>query len=371
MERWGGTAHVEDREGGGAAAVLELPARALYRPFAVTALACVRMTPRGTYAWIALALVGLAVAAGASLFASSLASQDIGLASEPLTASDDLAPPDARGRATRAARRRGRGAAARARRGARRPRAGASAQPRAPRPRAPAGGRGARPGFGRRHDDGPSGPPPATARIATRRLGGRRPQRQHSGSSGPATTDNSPVRRRRRRQQRPRPRARPGRATTAPTTESPAPPLLLRVGQLPKANFGAFATRVAVVQRQARRSGRRARTSSTVTGSMPRVREVPRRAAHLRAVGLAAAVAQRAEGGEVDRSGLVGVPVVSPLAERRAVAARLSAANARASTQSRHAAAPFASWVGDAQRPEASSRSRRACSDSGRIVACT
>ena len=50
------------------------------------------MTPRSTYAWIALALVGLAVAAGASLAASRLASQDIGLASEPLTAGEDLAP---------------------------------------------------------------------------------------------------------------------------------------------------------------------------------------------------------------------------------------------------------------------------------------
>src|SRR5215208_2841387 len=50
------------------------------------------MTPRSTHAWIALALVGLAVAAGASLAASRLASQDIGLASEPLTAGEDLAP---------------------------------------------------------------------------------------------------------------------------------------------------------------------------------------------------------------------------------------------------------------------------------------
>ena len=48
--------------------------------------------PRGSLIWIALALVGLAVAAGASLAASQLASQDIGLSSEPLTAGEDLAP---------------------------------------------------------------------------------------------------------------------------------------------------------------------------------------------------------------------------------------------------------------------------------------
>jgi hypothetical protein len=50
------------------------------------------MRPRSTFAWIALALVGMAVAAGASLFASRLTSQDIGLSSEQLTAGKDLAP---------------------------------------------------------------------------------------------------------------------------------------------------------------------------------------------------------------------------------------------------------------------------------------
>ena len=56
------------------------------------------MTPRSTTAWFALALVGLLVAAGASLAASRLASQDIGLASEPLTAGDSLAPGTTTGR---------------------------------------------------------------------------------------------------------------------------------------------------------------------------------------------------------------------------------------------------------------------------------
>jgi hypothetical protein len=50
------------------------------------------MNLRGSLPWIALALVGLAVAAGASLAASTLTSQQIGLASEPLSAGEDLAP---------------------------------------------------------------------------------------------------------------------------------------------------------------------------------------------------------------------------------------------------------------------------------------
>ena len=42
--------------------------------------------------WVALAILGLAVAAAVSLAASQLSSQRIGLASEPLTAGNRLAP---------------------------------------------------------------------------------------------------------------------------------------------------------------------------------------------------------------------------------------------------------------------------------------
>jgi hypothetical protein len=42
--------------------------------------------------WIALALVGLAVAAGVSLAASQLVSERIGLAAEPVSAGKELAP---------------------------------------------------------------------------------------------------------------------------------------------------------------------------------------------------------------------------------------------------------------------------------------
>jgi hypothetical protein len=42
--------------------------------------------------WVALALLGLLIAAGVSIAASSLASQQIGLASEPISAGDALAP---------------------------------------------------------------------------------------------------------------------------------------------------------------------------------------------------------------------------------------------------------------------------------------
>jgi hypothetical protein len=45
-----------------------------------------------TIRWIALALLGLLVAGGVSIAASSLASQQIGLASEPISAGDALAP---------------------------------------------------------------------------------------------------------------------------------------------------------------------------------------------------------------------------------------------------------------------------------------
>jgi hypothetical protein len=46
----------------------------------------------GSIRWIALALVGLAVAAGVSLAASQLVSERIGLAAEPVSAGKNLAP---------------------------------------------------------------------------------------------------------------------------------------------------------------------------------------------------------------------------------------------------------------------------------------
>lgn len=52
------------------------------------------MGARTTLRWIALALAGLVIAAGASLAASRLAGQHIGLASEPITAGNELAPPE-------------------------------------------------------------------------------------------------------------------------------------------------------------------------------------------------------------------------------------------------------------------------------------
>jgi hypothetical protein len=45
-----------------------------------------------TVRWVVLALLGLLIAAGVSIAASSLASQQIGLASEPISAGDALAP---------------------------------------------------------------------------------------------------------------------------------------------------------------------------------------------------------------------------------------------------------------------------------------
>jgi hypothetical protein len=45
-----------------------------------------------TIRWVALALLGLLIAAGVSIAASSLVSQQIGLASEPISAGDALAP---------------------------------------------------------------------------------------------------------------------------------------------------------------------------------------------------------------------------------------------------------------------------------------
>jgi hypothetical protein len=48
--------------------------------------------------WIGLALLGLAVAAAVSIAASQLASQQVGLASQPISAGDALAPAGAEGR---------------------------------------------------------------------------------------------------------------------------------------------------------------------------------------------------------------------------------------------------------------------------------
>lgn len=50
------------------------------------------MRSRATIKWVGLALVGLLVAAGVAIAASNLASQQIGLASEPISAGDALAP---------------------------------------------------------------------------------------------------------------------------------------------------------------------------------------------------------------------------------------------------------------------------------------
>ncbi len=51
------------------------------------------MNPRAGLRWILLALLGLAVAAGVALAASQLASRQIGIASESVSAGDSLAPP--------------------------------------------------------------------------------------------------------------------------------------------------------------------------------------------------------------------------------------------------------------------------------------
>ncbi len=50
------------------------------------------MNSRATIKWVGLALAGLLVAAGVAIAASNLASQQIGLASEPISAGDALAP---------------------------------------------------------------------------------------------------------------------------------------------------------------------------------------------------------------------------------------------------------------------------------------
>ena len=51
------------------------------------------MTSNPTIKWVALALVGLLIAAAVAVLGSSLASRQIGLSSEPLRAGDALAPP--------------------------------------------------------------------------------------------------------------------------------------------------------------------------------------------------------------------------------------------------------------------------------------
>lgn len=58
------------------------------------------MTPSPTVKWVALALVGLLIAAAVAVLGSSLASRQIGLSSEPLRAGDALAPPTIRQPAT-------------------------------------------------------------------------------------------------------------------------------------------------------------------------------------------------------------------------------------------------------------------------------
>jgi hypothetical protein len=50
------------------------------------------MSVPGTLRWIGLALLGIAVAAAVAIAASNLASQQIGLASESISAGDALAP---------------------------------------------------------------------------------------------------------------------------------------------------------------------------------------------------------------------------------------------------------------------------------------
>jgi hypothetical protein len=51
------------------------------------------VTSKPTIKWVALALVGLLIAAAVAVLGSSLASRQIGLSSEPLRAGDALAPP--------------------------------------------------------------------------------------------------------------------------------------------------------------------------------------------------------------------------------------------------------------------------------------
>jgi hypothetical protein len=94
------------------------------------------MQPRGSFAWIVLALAGIVLVAAVSLGASSLSGQKIGLASEPPSAGQALAPTtaatsaaDARAARRQEARRRKARERRRARARARREHAAASPAP--------------------------------------------------------------------------------------------------------------------------------------------------------------------------------------------------------------------------------------------------
>jgi len=50
------------------------------------------VSPRGAAKWVALALFGLAIAIGVAIAAANLTSQQIGIASESVSAGDTLAP---------------------------------------------------------------------------------------------------------------------------------------------------------------------------------------------------------------------------------------------------------------------------------------
>lgn len=50
------------------------------------------MRPRVLVAWIVVAVLGLALAAGLTLAASQLSSQQIGISGEPLSAGNELVP---------------------------------------------------------------------------------------------------------------------------------------------------------------------------------------------------------------------------------------------------------------------------------------
>jgi hypothetical protein len=58
----------------------------------------VSMRARNLLAWIAVGLVGLALAAGVTYAATQLSSQRIGLSAEPPSAGEELAPPGAKTR---------------------------------------------------------------------------------------------------------------------------------------------------------------------------------------------------------------------------------------------------------------------------------
>ena len=103
--QWGGEVTLRPREGGGTRASIELPAglqpaerslsprttRCTWGPATLPRL--YRRRPMvAAMRWIGLALLGILIAAAVSIAASSLASQQIGLASQPISAGDALAP---------------------------------------------------------------------------------------------------------------------------------------------------------------------------------------------------------------------------------------------------------------------------------------